>query len=1010
MLPLKLTIEGLYSYQEKQTIDFQSLCDAGLFGIFGAVGSGKSSILEAITFALYGETERLNSKDKRAYNMMNLKSNRSYIDFEFLNFEDKKYRIEREFRRNSKNFDDIRPGSIRFFQWQDNQWMPLEENIEHIVELSYDNFKRTIIIPQGQFKEFLELGAKDRTQMMKEIFNLDKYDLAENTKILTTETQSKLDQLEGQLKGFEQISPEKITEYDETLKKEKQELEILNEEFRGIHNHFQQLKNLKADWEKLIEKRENLSKLSEEEQKISHLEETTEEFARIQVDFSPLISDKYKLEQELFQKQTQKNNLAKILENNTLIFNEIESQLEELKPKYNNLSHAKNEENDIKNIIEIVKIREKSENLKQRLKNGNIIIEKVEKNITELRENIIQMDDKISELKSQKINNKELIELGNWYGKYKNLGKQKENQDDKINNLSRKHQEIKQNINISTNTKEYLVFFDNKFREIEEEKQQLFHKKTQLEVQQELSKFSDTLHQGKECPLCGSLEHPKIAYFEDFTEEIMLTQDRIKALDVEIKKLQAEKLEFEKNINTITHIEEQISIENKLLTEIISEISEHKNRFIWENFSPDHPQKYEEQKQLSFQIEKNIQDTENKKQLSENQIEIERINLKNYNKGLENIREEEAKCNGQILSLKNNLQTLIFEDFAEKNITELEQIYENLSQQNINIEKNYTQLTEKQYKINTELTEQKTNLHNLEYRISEVEKSISENTFALKENMYKHHIEDLEKVYSIINQEINIIENRKIIQDFRINFETLKNSILELELKFKNNIFDNDEFFSVENKCITKENERNEKQKQVNVINAELDRLKKLFQEKEELIKELNNIQKRADNLKIMTQLFKGAGFVQYVSSIYLRQLCDHANIRFHKMTKNSLSLHINENNEFEIIDYLNEGRKRSVKTLSGGQAFQVSLSLALALAESVQTNAKSHKNFFFIDEGFGTQDIDSVNIIFETLSSLMRENRIVGIISHIEELKEKIPMALSISKDTEKGSFIQVI
>jgi exonuclease SbcC len=61
---------------------------------------------------------------------------------------------------------------------------------------------------------------------------------------------------------------------------------------------------------------------------------------------------------------------------------------------------------------------------------------------------------------------------------------------------------------------------------------------------------------------------------------------------------------------------------------------------------------------------------------------------------------------------------------------------------------------------------------------------------------------------------------------------------------------------------------------------------------------------------------FKGAGFVQYVSSIYLRQLCDHANVRFHRMTRNQLSLQLNENNDFEIIDYLNEGRSRSVKTL----------------------------------------------------------------------------------------------
>ena len=159
-----------------------------------------------------------------------------------------------------------------------------------------------------------------------------------------------------------------------------------------------------------------------------------------------------------------------------------------------------------------------------------------------------------------------------------------------------------------------------------------------------------------------------------------------------------------------------------------------------------------------------------------------------------------------------------------------------------------------------------------------------------------------------------------------------------------------------------------------------------------------------------MRNLFNSAGFVQYVSSIYLKQLCDNANVRFHRMTRNQLSLKMNDNNDFEIIDYLNEGRSRSVKTLSGGQSFQVSLSLALALAESVQTNAKSEKNFFFIDEGFGTQDADAVNIVFETLMSLQKENRIVGIISHVDELKDRIPVALQITKDEERGSLIDFV
>src|SRR5512138_638354 len=110
MIPLSLTIKGIYSYQEKeQTIDFVKLTSAGLFGIFGSVGSGKSTILEAISFALYGETERLNKQDKRGYNMMNLKSDELLIDFIFKSGEnDGQYRFVAKAKRNSKQFSEVK--------------------------------------------------------------------------------------------------------------------------------------------------------------------------------------------------------------------------------------------------------------------------------------------------------------------------------------------------------------------------------------------------------------------------------------------------------------------------------------------------------------------------------------------------------------------------------------------------------------------------------------------------------------------------------------------------------------------------------------------------------------------------------------------------------------------------------------------------------------------------------------------------------------------------------------
>ena len=179
MIPIKLTIKGLYSYQEKQTIDFTKLTSANLFGIFGAVGSGKSSILEAITFAIYNETDRMNLRDNRNYNMMNLKSNELLIDFEFETGKDQiAYRAVVKGKRNGKKFEEVKTLDRSAYRNDDGNWIPIEpDQLEKVIGLTYNNFKRTIIIPQGQFQEFLQLGPTDRTRMMRELFSLKKYEI-----------------------------------------------------------------------------------------------------------------------------------------------------------------------------------------------------------------------------------------------------------------------------------------------------------------------------------------------------------------------------------------------------------------------------------------------------------------------------------------------------------------------------------------------------------------------------------------------------------------------------------------------------------------------------------------------------------------------------------------------------------------------------------------------------------------------------------------------------------------
>lgn len=1012
MIPIQLTLEGLYSYQERQKIDFQNLTEAGIFGIFGSVGSGKSSILEAISFALYGETERLNARDKRTYNMMNLKSNRSYIEFDFINYENKKFRATREFRRNSKNFEDVKTPNVVFYEWKNENWVPLEHsNSEKLVGLSYANFKRTIIIPQGQFKEFIELGATERTNMMKEIFSLQRFDLQHNVSALHIKNRSELDQLEGQLKGFEEVNEEQISAQKEYLKAEQLKFNEIQKVFKETEEKYSKLKNLKADIELLQQKKTDFEKLAQKKTEIDILERKTEIYDGIFRIFTPLLSEKDKLEKEISDQQKNKEHQFKILQETETQFENTKNKLSAIQPKYEALNESKFQEQDLSLVLQMLKFSEEIKTLKDRTEKGSIKVKEVEAGQKLIQQNIEELSKSMELLKPKKLDSHLLLNVGNWFLERKKLTETLEVQIKKIVLKKTEIEKISEELKpFEINPETFRNDFNLQIETLKKQKKSLSDKKNHLEVQQKLAHFANELHDGESCPLCGAVEHPNIVEFNDVNSELNEIKKQIEQIDIDEENIQKQLLNIEKIFDRKKIFEEQLKLEDELLKQIQNTIEEHLKNFNWKEFTPENQNEFEEKRRQSFSIEKQIDEMNIQIGSEQKKLDQERENLDNYNKALEKFRLDEAKKEEQIKTNEGNLKVLTWIDYKKKTIAEVEEIFVQLSQSNLETEQNYQQLIKEEKAITPKLAEQKTIVSQLEKRISDLEKEISGNKDCLGKALAEQQFNSLDEIQQILVQEINVQETRNIIQQFRIQFETLKNSILEFEFKLKDFSYNEEEFLTVENQFRSFENDIKTANNSVVKITAEIERLEIEFKKKENLLKNWSELQKRAENLKIMTNLFKGAGFVQYVSSIYLRQLCDHANVRFHRMTRNQLSLQLNENNDFEIIDYLNEGRSRSVKTLSGGQAFQVSLSLALALAESVQSNAQSESNFFFIDEGFGTQDMESVNIVFETLMNLQKENRMVGIISHVEELKEKIPVALNIRKDEERGSLIELM
>lgn len=1012
MIPVQLTLEGLYSYQERQSIDFSHLTEAGLFGIFGAVGSGKSSILEAISFALYGETERLNKQDKRAYNMMNLKANKSFIQFDFINHENKNFRVQREFRRNSKKFDDVKPVQATFYEKHNENWIPLDHSdCEKIIGLSYANFKRTIIIPQGQFKEFLELGATERTNMMKEIFSLQQYDLQNNASILNNKNTAALNQLEGQLKGFEDINEENISIQRELLQTEKQKFEKINTEFKKAEDHFRQLKNLKTDFQLLNSKKENFAKLLTEKEKIDALEVETDLYDKISCAFNPLISEKEKLQSELHHLQKEQTLNAELLKETLSKVDQNKKEFEAVLPKYETLSDSKIQENDLNLIFQMLTYSTDIKSLKERTENGFAKVKEVENFQKTIKEKISGLHAQLENLRPKKLDTNLLLNVGNWFSEQRNLSDSFQKQTSKITEIKAGLLKIEEELQpFNIDPENFPQEFRLKMDGLESDKTKRLAKKSQLEVQQQLAHFVDELHDGKSCPLCGSLQHPHIVEIDDVTAEMNLLNEHLAQIDFQQKEIQSQISVVEKILERKKLQQSQLNTEKENLNEIKIQVENHQNLFIWKEFNPQNETEFFSKKSESFAIEKQIDDFQKQISAEQENLEKSQKQLDKFNEALQDFKLKEHEVETKITTNEANLKILRWNDYREKSVSEVGKLHSDLSKTNFETEQNYQNLKKQEQELAVKFSAEETTKKELEKRSLSLNEEISKNNTQINNALTENKFAYLHEIEPVLAQKIDVAEAKNQIQKFRIEFETLKNGISELETKLEGFNFDENRFTEAETQFKTLETEKTNANNAVIKISSEIDRLVMEFSKKETLLKEFSKLQKRAENLKIMTNLFKAAGFVQYVSSIYLRQLCDQANIRFHRMTRNQLSLQLNENNDFEIIDYLNEGRSRSVKTLSGGQAFQVSLSLALALAESVQTNARADKNFFFIDEGFGTQDLESVNVVFETLTSLQKENRIVGIISHVEELKEKIPVSLNIRKDEERGSLIEVM
>ena len=998
MKPIRLELKEFGPYKN-EIIEWDKIINEPIFLITGKTGSGKSTLFDAITYALYNKTT--GGKDIASLRTKTaLDKDKTQVNFDF-ELSGKKYRIERTLAYLKAGNKNLTSGKVALMQYTDEKLeviaskeQEVKEKVEELIGLDDKQFCQIIILPQGKFKEFLLSKSSEKKETLRSLFNTYFYQkfveqLQEQAKKLDSSHKQKEKELitrfeqfdiEEELTKFEYLKDENFEEIlsiihsqEETIKNEKKELLKLERSFSKekekfielskLNDKFIQLKNNKLELANLSEKEDYYKSLRLEVEKLKELQKSKDKI----IEYSTLLnkqSQLRKLEKDLLI-DTDKYKLD--LENNKKLQLELNAQkdnIEELRKEtvdykffYNNF----NELNSAKANIEIYS-----------------------KTLEELalkKETYKELDSRLKVSKEgylEDIEEKTILESS--IGKLKLEILKKEQDVEKLEEYNNKLAEVSE--------KSFKLTLDKKqLEELEVEKKKLEQEVILLNKNKEqevLNGFLLKLHEGDECPLCKQkIEHlPEIPSLEAVDESIEKSLQKVNKDTIQLETLiKKDEEEIERISALLKNLEDTINFKSK------EELSQLEDELKTDNLK-------------LTDISKAIKISEDKIKGLNQEIE----ELSELFKNEDEIKQKHLEAKNKIEQFEKNVKIELdeFADYYEKIQSQVEDFDNRCNVQ----QNNSNELLIRKTKLETEQKNNKTNLLEVSKRIENIIESFSDsklNKYYITLEMAEEDIAELVKLEEFESQINKFEDAKKIIVN---NIEKLVEELEEIEQP---------DLEEGQRKLQNIEFQVNDFIEKVVILNTRLENNKKLYKkihseyiELLESSKEIREIIAFSDVVSGKTENRKS--LETYVQGYYLdlilvagtKRLLQMTNDRYRFIRRDEKSKGGGlQGLEIEIHDiYLNS--TRIISSLSGGELFLASLALALGLAEVIQNESGGISlETIFIDEGFGSLDTETLDIALTTLIDLQSYGRNIGIISHVSELKERIrPKVVVYSKD----------
>lgn len=1127
MKPIELAVSGLHSFREKQIINFDSLCDGGIFGIFGPTGSGKSSILDAMTLALYGKVERALNNTQGILNHAEDQLTVSFT-FELENASGKKrYTVERVFKRT----DEIRVKTsiCRLIEVGEESIVLADKAAEvngqiyRLLGLTIEDFTRAVVLPQGKFAEFLSLKGADRRQMLQRLFHLEQYgdQLMKKLKKRVTSTKIKRDELEAEKKGLGDASKEAVKEVEERLKNAELLLNKRQTELESITKDFEQKQGI---WQLQLQKanieKEN-SLLKAEEDTIKDLQrqlnkaEEAESLRPYAEALQALINEKKEAEINLAVAKNNYLDMKEQFENSSRSYEDIRKNKAEQEPilvakREKLLQLQKVDEELQRDKKKFQELQQKKLELIEQRENSNALLMKA-RGLVE-KANVKQQALK-DEQKTKTVTAKEREQIRSALEAKQKVTHNQHRLDEATEQVNKKTVAInqeKQTLDVLTEkitkSKEQLheqfislnqLYFLVSERErehagyvqtVKNQLDTLLTKEEKAKSQRLAFELVKQLTDGEPCPVCGSCNHPSPAHVEedgsdDANKQSALVKEQLEHLqglsqeshsikiklegvsqqvasdfsflhdlkqieEVEIDKLITNDQErpdqgyrrfhtefksitqdylqvkesIEKIMKQIRELQQEAMRRNDAITtatkdadewtqklEAVQKIYEEEIVSYSERFSTIPLDKVEQLQKIIMDKDEEFEQLNERIEKSVSFIDEQEGMVKEQERKNQQLTELEIECQAAL----NNCEQLMLE--KQEKLTEVgqgQQIRFHLEE----TETQLKQLIKRENDLYQSWQEKSNQLQKSQSEFAANEKSFAQTNQKLKEAEQKWQSVCEGASFKTIEETLASLLSIEIKQKMRMKIESYTDKVKQLQTdlhrideKLSGNHLSLEEWEQIQQiKIEVKEQVDEAVASKGAATNARQVLLEKhdRFMEIENQQKELNDSLQKLEKLQVV---FKGNSFVEYVAEEQLVQVSRDASERLAILTRGRYAIEVDSQGGFIMRDDANGGVKRPVSTLSGGETFLTSLALALSLSTQIQLSGEYPLQFFFLDEGFGTLDVDLLDTVITALEKLQSQNLSVGVISHVAELRARLPRKLIVepAEPSGKGSTV---